>query len=152
MDDNKGREQAANAGFTFVETLFAAVLVLIIAAAGASAFYAAMHNKDNAFSTVRRAYTMLSVDQKLREKIQPVVIPYWKNSVTEAQLLCEDLRENFAMKDITLITAAPILKNGAAHGIAVAYRIGSDERVYQCACLFSSAGDGVERDPATPGR
>jgi hypothetical protein len=135
----------ANDGFTFVETLFAAVLVLLISAAGVSAFYAAMHNKDNAFSALHRAYTVLSCDQKLRTLIQPVVIPYWKNSVTEAQLFCEDLRATFTMPDITVISAVPILKNGAAHGIVVAYRVGGNERVHMSACLFASAGDGVER-------
>jgi hypothetical protein len=88
---------------------------------------------------------MLSCDQKLRTLIQPVLIPYWKNSVTEAQLFCEDLRETFAMPDVTVISAAPILKNGAAQGVVVAWRVSGNERVYQSACLFSSAGDGVER-------
>ncbi|GHT75618.1 hypothetical protein FACS1894124_7210 [Spirochaetia bacterium] len=140
-------KKAAYAGFTFVETLFAAVLVLLVSAAGVSAFYASMHNKDNAFTTVHRAYTMLSCDQKLRTIIQPVIIPYWKNSVTEAQLLCENLRETFTMPELTIISAVPVLKVGAAHGIVVAWRITGDERVYQSVCLFSSAGDGVERKP-----
>ena len=100
----RGNKKAGNAGFTFVETLFAAALVLLVSAAGVSAFYAAMHNEDNAFTTLHHAYTILSCDQKLRERIQPVVIPYWKNSVTEAQLLCDDLRGTFTMKDITVPT------------------------------------------------
>jgi type II secretory pathway pseudopilin PulG len=144
-DKPRGRRKSANGGFTFMETLFATVLVLIISAAAVSAFYAAMHNKDHAFTTLQHAYTMLVCDQKLRARIRPVIIPYWKNSVSEAQLLCENVRATFAMPGVTLISASPILKNGAAHGMVVAYRISGQERVYTSACLFSSAGDGVER-------
>ncbi|GMO29768.1 MAG: hypothetical protein Ta2B_10720 [Termitinemataceae bacterium] len=60
-------------------------------------------------------------------------------------MLCEDLRNTVTMPEISVIYANPILKDGAAHGIVLAYRIGDGEQVYQCVCLFSSAGDGVER-------
>ncbi|MDR1748226.1 MAG: hypothetical protein LBR47_04125 [Spirochaetaceae bacterium] len=133
------------AGFTFIETLFSVTLILLLCAAAAGAFVSSAKGNESAFTTLRETYTLLDCDRKLRERIEPTVLPYWQNSIPAAYLICDSIIDDSHIPGVEILNAVPLIKNRAAHGISVTYRILPASKQYTCNALFASAGDAVDR-------
>jgi hypothetical protein len=134
-----------DSGFTFIETLFTLTLVLLISVAVFNAFFTVLRHNGSALSEIKKAYILLSFDQKLRGEIEKTYIPYWENSKTYADELCENIIAGQRAEQVAVTGARVILKNGKGQGIEVSYRLINGETEYKTVCLFSSAGDAVDR-------
>jgi prepilin-type N-terminal cleavage/methylation domain-containing protein len=134
-----------DSGFTFIETLAAVALMLIISSAIAGLFITASRSNQAALSSLKETYTLLNCDRKIRKHIAPISLPYWKNSLSATYIICDSIIYDLTIPGVVLISASPLIQNGAAHGISVTYRLLPHAKEYTCAVLFSSAGDGVFR-------
>jgi hypothetical protein len=132
-------------GFTFIETLASLSLVLLVFASASGAFIQLSRNNGTAFENIRESWHILSFDQRLRRKIEPVIVPYWENSLSYTERLKEEIMSAFNDADITIIAAGAVLKDKSSHGLEVSYRYRGSGKMYTSICLFSSRGDGVER-------
>lgn len=132
-------------GFTLIETLAAVVLILIITLTISTALIAVLRNNDNASASLYEAWLILYADQELRKKIEPVIFPYWENSVNAARILRGQIMENTELSGITITEVNIIMKEGSAHGLHVSYSVLDGSAIYTSTILFSSAGDAVKR-------
>ncbi len=132
-------------GFTFIETLVSITLILIITLAVSTAFITVLLHNDSASLSLHESWLLLYADQELRENIEPIVFPYWENSVSAARMLRQQIIDQTHIPGITIAGADVIIKDGAAHGLEVSYSVLSGSAVYTSSILFDSAGDAVKR-------
>ena len=132
-------------GFTFMETLFSIALILILTLAISMASINILRHNEYASATLKEAWLMLYGDQELRKIIEPIVFPYWENSVNSTRILQNQILNETHIPGIRIITATSILKDGSAHGIEVSYSIFPHVKQYKSIILFSSAGDSIKR-------
>jgi hypothetical protein len=74
-----------------------------------------------------------------------VVFPYWENSVTAAEKFAANRKANTLIRGIEIVDVTVLLKDRAAWGLEVVYRVSAGGKEYRCAALFASRGDGVSR-------
>jgi hypothetical protein len=140
-----GKSKKYDGGFTFIETLASLSLVLLVFASVSGAFLQLSRNSGAAFENIREAWHILSFDQRLRKKIEPLIVPYWENSLSYTEDLRKEIMSTFNDADITIIAADAVLKDKSSCGLEVSYRYRTGGKKYASVCLFSSRGDGVER-------
>lgn len=132
-------------GFTVIETLASIVLILVITITMSTALITILRNNDNASMSLHESWLILNTDQELREKIEPVVFPYWENSMNAARLLRQQIINETTIPGVTILGAEIIVKNGAAHGLQISYSISDRPMTYTSIMLFSSIGDAIKR-------
>lgn len=140
-----GNKRYDTSGFTYIETLVSAVLILMITLMVSTALITIMRHNDDASVSLYESWLVLYADQELREKIEPIVFPYWENSIKAGQILRQQIIENTDISGITITKVDMIIKEGTAHGLDVSYTVLSGSKIYKSSILFSSAGDTVKR-------
>jgi hypothetical protein len=128
-----------------METLVSVVLTLIITISVSTAFITILRNNDNASLSLHESFFLLYADQKLREQIGPIILPYWENSVKAAQIFRQQILNQTKIHGIDIINAEIIIKDNSAHGLAISYFVLENKKIYTSNILFSSFGDAVKR-------
>ena len=133
------------AGFTFIESLVSVALVVVITLAVSTAFVNIIRHNEYASVSLQESWKLLYTDQNLREQIEPVVFPYWENSITAAQNLRAQIMGKDNIPGVKIVGTDIITKDGSAHGLIISYKIIKNSKIYNSYILFSSSGDAIKR-------
>lgn len=127
-------------GFTFIETLVSIVLILFITLTVSTVFINILRHNEYASASLQESWTILYGDQKLREKIEPIIIPYWENSITATKIVRTQILDKTTIPGIHITDVEIVSNNGVAQGLIVSYTVLENPRKYQSYILFSSSG------------
>jgi len=130
---------ADDGGFTFIESLSAIAITLVLSAAVCILFVTLLSARPKGSSSILLAVQLARADTLIREKAGEIIIPYWERGTDASAVFTAKLLAEKKLSTTTVVNVENLYDSKKRiRGAAVDYKIDGSPDIFRTCALFGS--------------